>query len=1227
MYQAFYNLTGKPFRLSPDPAFFFPSRGHKRALAYLRYGLNQDEGFVVITGAPGTGKTTLAKILLQEMGETNIVVAHLTTTQLEADDMLRMVAASFGLRYEGLDKTGLLKSLEAFLLARARERKKALLVIDEAQNLPPRSLEELRMLSNLQVGDRSLLQIFLLGQEQFRQMLDEVSLEQLKQRIIANYHLSPLGADESQRYVESRLQQVGWDSDPHFAEIAFEMIHEYTAGVPRRINMLCDRILLFGCMEEIHSITSEVVKLVTKELDEEVTGKITEEEDRELDLGEQKPAVKAAKPQATPQPAQAPASTANVPQAQSDSAPKTPDQAVANAPAKEYSRRMDEENLDIEFAAFSSELDERLPAEPASNRDKRADKLRLKTNLPLEKKGDAQKDDDKRVMGNTVQKKKPADRPAGGNSAPGPIEISERDLFRVIPGGRPADQIAPAGQRIAAQARSGVSSPSNEDVKLRRILRLVLAFHRSPSRFPGLDNPDQPLPEGITELLELAISEDDVLNKVSPAAVMGISPVMLRAAVRFFVRRAMFIINGDHYRVLGVPPTAPQALIEKHYDLLMRLLRQDKQRGSAESVTRVGQAYEALSRTENSAFKFANLDRQEDEEMVIDFDSLEGQHARESGFGAKPNEMFNPQLGISRKRMRYASQAAVLGFGVLVVVLGLYIVQLEPGDTSTAQKQAMVDKKVVLPATTEPKVADSTQSERRNLQFSDGTPSSSTGSKETVSDNTTLQFSQDEIDAIRKELLGAVKEQEIRLKPDAEKDRTTPAQTNASVDLNKATETKPAVVENAPVQTQTATREPAPQSTQFIEPKPATDTVMAETETASPVETLAIQTESPLQTAPRTTTRRSSRSSFAEAASRSAASSRIVQGLSDEEKRAIAAAARATASAAAPRDMASPATEAPTTEAPTTDEPTTEAPPTVAVVGGDSGLAPAQVSQPAVSDQSQSAPVSGSAAATISQDELFDVVGGLINGYETGNVDKLMSFFDSAARTNNRIDAKGIRADYEELFSASSARKLRISGLNWEIEADGARAVGDYEARINPINSRNGQSFKGNITLQVRKHDDGVKITRLYFSNQTVSTTERLSENAAVAVKTTAPAMTREALQSMLNNFVAAYAEGDLERLMTLFAKNAQTNDQNTLAGIRNDHSELFKSTAVREISIKSVKWTLRESDATGEGWFQVKLRPHGSDQVSTVKGRIRISAKNTGKGAHITQMFHSAEQ
>jgi len=270
VYETFYKLTAKPFRLSPDPQFFYPSAGHKRALSYLLYGLNQAEGFVVITGSPGTGKTTLAHKLLSQIDPQSVVVAHLASTQIEAEDLLRLVAASFKLRSEHVSKAGLLKDIESFLLARARERKRCLLVVDEAQNLPPRSIEELRMLSNFQVGNKALMQVFLLGQEQFRVMLDSTHFEQLRQRVIADFHLHPLDAEETRRYIEARLQHVGWQNDPQFDAGAHALIFEYTGGLPRRINMFCDRLLLFGFLEGLHTLTHATVSSVIAELHNEI---------------------------------------------------------------------------------------------------------------------------------------------------------------------------------------------------------------------------------------------------------------------------------------------------------------------------------------------------------------------------------------------------------------------------------------------------------------------------------------------------------------------------------------------------------------------------------------------------------------------------------------------------------------------------------------------------------------------------------------------------------------------------------------------------------------------------------------------------------------------------------------------------------------------------------------------------------------------------------------------
>ena len=273
MYDDYYGFSGKPFQLTPDHKFFFNSKGHNRAMAYLRYGLEQGEGFIVITGGIGTGKTTLVRNLFEELSDTEVMAAQLVTTQVEPEDMLRMVCASFGLVHEGLNKATLLHNLEAVARARHAEGKQILLVVDEAQNLPARSVEELRMLSNFQVNNKALVQSFLLGQEGFKRTLQSPGMEQFRQRIIASYHLEPLSEDEMEKYIKHRLQLVGWEDNPSFGEGVFGKIYEFTGGVPRRINALCDRFMLFGCLEERDSLGVEDIVTVIEELQGEVAFK------------------------------------------------------------------------------------------------------------------------------------------------------------------------------------------------------------------------------------------------------------------------------------------------------------------------------------------------------------------------------------------------------------------------------------------------------------------------------------------------------------------------------------------------------------------------------------------------------------------------------------------------------------------------------------------------------------------------------------------------------------------------------------------------------------------------------------------------------------------------------------------------------------------------------------------------------------------------------------------
>ena len=270
MYESFYKLAGKPFQLNPDPSFFFASRGHKRAMSYLEYGLHQGEGFIVITGEVGAGKTTLVKNLFRRVDPNTLVAAHLVSTQLDADDTLRLIAAAFGLKHEEQSKAVLLKRLEEYLLGIHKQGRRALLVVDEAQNLTPRAVEELRMLSNFQAGEKSLLQSFLLGQPEFRYTMQSEGMQQLRQRIIASYHLGPMDEAETRAYIEHRMKTVGWAGDPEFTEDCFAPIFAYTGGIPRRINTLCDRILLFGYLEDRHRIDAETVQAVIGDLNGEM---------------------------------------------------------------------------------------------------------------------------------------------------------------------------------------------------------------------------------------------------------------------------------------------------------------------------------------------------------------------------------------------------------------------------------------------------------------------------------------------------------------------------------------------------------------------------------------------------------------------------------------------------------------------------------------------------------------------------------------------------------------------------------------------------------------------------------------------------------------------------------------------------------------------------------------------------------------------------------------------
>ena len=270
MYEAFYGLISKPFQLNPDPGFYFSSKQHQRARAYLEYGVMRCEGFIVITGEVGAGKTTIVRGLLDSLDPSSIVAAHLVSTQLGAEDTLRLVGAAFGVPVLGVSKSGLLLALEAFFVTQTLRGKRCLLIVDEAQNLQPQAVEELRMLSNFQNGRDALLQTFLVGQPEFRQILQSPDMVQLRQRVTAACHLGPLDAAETRDYILHRLKCAGATDKPTFAADVFDSIHCHTGGIPRRINNLCDRVLLQGFLSDQTHIDLGSVNEIIHELQVEM---------------------------------------------------------------------------------------------------------------------------------------------------------------------------------------------------------------------------------------------------------------------------------------------------------------------------------------------------------------------------------------------------------------------------------------------------------------------------------------------------------------------------------------------------------------------------------------------------------------------------------------------------------------------------------------------------------------------------------------------------------------------------------------------------------------------------------------------------------------------------------------------------------------------------------------------------------------------------------------------
>jgi general secretion pathway protein A len=266
MYESFYGLKEKPFKILPDPGYLYMSKGHENAYTHLEYAIAENKGFVVVTGEIGSGKTTLINYLLGKIEE-DIKVGVITNTYVSPTQFLRMICQEFDLADENLDKSGMLHLLQGFLIRQFAERKRVVLIIDEAQNLTPKTMEEVRMLSNLEDEKNHLIQMILVGQPELKNKLKRRDLVQFAQRVTVHCHLYGLNASEVKEYILYRLKIAGSNRTDIFTDAAIELISQYSNGIPRIINILCDTALVYGYADNLEIIEKEIVENVIQERD------------------------------------------------------------------------------------------------------------------------------------------------------------------------------------------------------------------------------------------------------------------------------------------------------------------------------------------------------------------------------------------------------------------------------------------------------------------------------------------------------------------------------------------------------------------------------------------------------------------------------------------------------------------------------------------------------------------------------------------------------------------------------------------------------------------------------------------------------------------------------------------------------------------------------------------------------------------------------------------------
>ena len=266
MYESCYGLSEDPFRMSLDARFSFHHRSYVEVREYLEYGLSQGEGMLILLGKPGTGRSTIVNDLLVDHASTEVLVARLSTPPFAVDNLFQLLAQSLDVKTEGTDKGTILKSLENFLKDLHSSDHHALLIVDEAENIQEQGLEEMRLLTEIRQHNKPLIQILLQGHPKLLDVVQGSSIEPLRQLTLSTIQLNPMEFEETRAYVQHRLSVVGWHGDPEFSDSAMEVIHQFSAGLPRQVNMICNHILLYGCVEQIHRFDDHDVRQVIEEL-------------------------------------------------------------------------------------------------------------------------------------------------------------------------------------------------------------------------------------------------------------------------------------------------------------------------------------------------------------------------------------------------------------------------------------------------------------------------------------------------------------------------------------------------------------------------------------------------------------------------------------------------------------------------------------------------------------------------------------------------------------------------------------------------------------------------------------------------------------------------------------------------------------------------------------------------------------------------------------------------